>query len=401
MSKYFDILEILLELSKVKLLNHIMQIKNTQIKFNSIDITAVIDVNKKELDIESRLYLAEKYNLLNKTDFHFTIIWSATGKEIIKLISNLSEKEKKGMINKIERLCESTSCIIELKSEFYYLAKYYYKEWLPDEKRESIIQIASIKELDKFYSELNNILNTKFELPIPHLTLFTNSTREDKKLRWIWIYSESQFVSLNPEKIFINKMEISIKTGFEIFDCNAGISSEVWRKNNYIYKVTTRNSIARLSNDYKMLKEILGELWYADKLQESEIFECINPDWKNAACVKQKIINWKTIASIGKKDFEIYLKNNPKEIIFLKKMVELFHIRVKSNELYPDLVWNPEDQSIRNSINLVIEKKRWIIICDVGLSPAEDTLKKFWKKFYKSDNVTYYKEKVSIYRQSR
>lgn len=174
-----------------------------KIKFNPTDITAVIGVDKKELNFESNLYLAEKYNLLNKTDFHFTIIWSATGKEIIRLISNLSKKEKKETVNKIEKLCKSTIWTVELKNEFYYLAKYYYEEWLPDEKRESIIQIASIKELDKFYFELNNLLNTKFKLPIPHLTLLTSSTREDKKLRWVWVYSKRQFESLNPERIFI------------------------------------------------------------------------------------------------------------------------------------------------------------------------------------------------------
>lgn len=178
-----------------------MQIKNLKTNFNTTEITAVIDVWKNNIDFVFCQSLSKKYDLLIKPNFHITIIGSSTGKKILELIANFWENEKEVIISRIRNLFIQTKWSIELVEEFYYIEKYYHEEWLPEEKRESIIQLAIIKELEQFYSELNNILDTEFYLPIQHVTLLTNSTREDKKSRWIWIYCKKDFDNFNPKRI--------------------------------------------------------------------------------------------------------------------------------------------------------------------------------------------------------
>ncbi|MEX0877913.1 MAG: hypothetical protein WDZ40_03585 [Candidatus Spechtbacterales bacterium] len=45
------------------------------------------------------------------------------------------------------------------------------------------------------------ILGLDLEVPLPHITLFTTSTREENQLRGIGVYSKEQFEDLSPEKI--------------------------------------------------------------------------------------------------------------------------------------------------------------------------------------------------------
>ena len=53
----------------------------------------------------------------------------------------------------------------------------------------------------KLANWVNQLLEKQFETPLPHITLYTTSTREDKKLRGIGIYSKKQFEELCPKRI--------------------------------------------------------------------------------------------------------------------------------------------------------------------------------------------------------
>ena len=137
---------------------------------------------------------------MKKNEFHFTIIGRQTWEEIIELIKDFNEKKRSEILQKIEELWKNTQWNIELKNEFYYIKKDYKDPETPD-IRESIIQIAEIDKITELYQKLNLLLNTQFETPLPHVTLYTNSTRAEKKLYWIGIYSKKQFNKLETKKI--------------------------------------------------------------------------------------------------------------------------------------------------------------------------------------------------------
>lgn len=84
---------------------------------------------------------------------------------------------------------------------------------------------------------------------------------------------------------------------------------------------------------------------------------------------------------------------------FLIKLLEYFFESIEAKEFYPDIVGYPKNQEYFNSINMMLEEKtNKIIFCDIGLSPHEDTLRKFGKDFYSSENVKTYVEKMKKFK---
>lgn len=125
-------------------------------------------------------------------------------------LENLSPNEQLVNLSKIKELADKTDWKFNLRPEFYYIKKEYNEsdpsnpgETIP-ETRESIIQMAEVGNLIEFYNQLQKITGLKSYVPIPHVTLFTVSTREDKKKRGIGIYSEEDFKALNPERLKMN-----------------------------------------------------------------------------------------------------------------------------------------------------------------------------------------------------
>lgn len=189
-------------------------------------------------------------------------------------------------------------------------------------------------------------------------------------------------------------MIISPQRGFTPFQGESGISSTVFEKNGHIYKLTKRNTLERAQNDYEELKKICALFQQEKKLQISEIFACKDGTEKSVVCVRQARIQGQTFKNFGKDELRRYLQRYPKEKIFLQYLRDVFLLRTKLKQKYPDLVGNPNDQSLWNSINLMIEPERGIVICDVGLSPHEDTLDKCETCFFESENVQNYVKQV-------
>ena len=169
--------------------------------------TLILNINNNIPNIGLKKTEAEELGLSNKEEFHFTVIGSNTGEDILKSLENLEEKDKIELLTKINQLNESMNWQVNFKNEFYHVQKEYndpdldYPEKIIPEKLKSIIQMAKIDGLDEFYQKLNLLLGRQYETPMPHITLHTTSTREDKKLRGIGIYSENQFEELGPKKI--------------------------------------------------------------------------------------------------------------------------------------------------------------------------------------------------------
>lgn len=163
--------------------------------------------DKKFIALQAKPNEAEHLNLFEKDEFHITIIGSETGEIILKHIASLVEPEKSKLVEQLKELCETYNWQVFLLSEFYYIRKQYEKNNDIDlhsiniEIRESIIQLVKIPRLAFFYKKLNALVNQKFETPFPHLTLYTTSTNEDKKLRGIGIYSKKDFNALEPVAI--------------------------------------------------------------------------------------------------------------------------------------------------------------------------------------------------------
>lgn len=158
------------------------------LNFNIEKITLLLNIEADDSISDKLKEKAVGKNLLPKKEFHITLIGRATG-EILKTIPDSSSK--------IEEIYKKFNWNFETRDEFYFIEKQYSDE----EKRSSIIQIIELPNLKEFYKDLNNSFETNFEVPFPHITLFTNSTKEENKLLGIGIYSEDQFKSLNPEKI--------------------------------------------------------------------------------------------------------------------------------------------------------------------------------------------------------
>ncbi|MFZ2193290.1 MAG: hypothetical protein WAV31_03525 [Candidatus Moraniibacteriota bacterium] len=187
------------------------------------------------------------------------------------------------------------------------------------------------------------------------------------------------------------KLEISKENGFYLMDCEKGISSLVFEKDGYVFKINKRNSLERAKKDYLKLQEICRD--FPEKIAESFLSECIY-EGEVYICIKQKKINAPSVKQIGKLKFVEFLKKNKHDLAFLKKLIDDFFMCVKERKLYPDIVGNPSDQSIFNSINILVEPERGLVVCDIGLSPHEDTLKKHGLSFYDSDNVSHYLKKM-------
>lgn len=144
--------------------------------------------------------IATKFNLLPKNEYHITIIWTKTAEKIISNLSKLNENIKQERVIKLEKLVKNSEFEINLLEEYYYIEKFY-EEKNPQETRKTIIQIAKIEWINKFYEELNIIFKENFIIPFWHITLYSNSDNPNNSLRWIWIYSEKQFFALNPIRL--------------------------------------------------------------------------------------------------------------------------------------------------------------------------------------------------------
>ncbi len=177
------------------------------INFNPEKITLLLDIDNRFPNMEAKRVQAEEFKLNSKSEFHLTIIGSNTWEKIKKSISLLEKSEREKILNKIYVLSESIKWNITLQNNFFYIEKEYAEEdpnnqgSLIYEKRKSIIQMAEINGLKNFYRQLNVLLWEWFDEPLPHITLYTTSTRENKRLRGIGIYSQKQLEELSPQKI--------------------------------------------------------------------------------------------------------------------------------------------------------------------------------------------------------
>ncbi len=173
-----------------------------------------------------------------------------------------------------------------------------------------------------------------------------------------------------------------------------GVSSKVFVKDGKIFKLNNRNSFERQKSDLDALRSNLAE--YQDHIPNSEVVEC-EYDGGMYTCVIQPVIEGDVFKGLEKTKLDEALKieGNRK---FLLKLLEYFFKAVESQKLYPDPVGYPVDPEYFNSINLILERSTNIIkLCDVGLSPHEDTLARHGASFFDGENVKTYLTKMKAF----
>jgi len=171
----------------------------SQIKFYPNNFSAVANIGMVNGNQEI-IRKAEKFDLNKKNEYHITIIWTRTWEKIQEILNSLSEIERKSRISELKILIDSFESNIELLDEFYYIEKHY-EDKNPLETRKSIIQMIDIENIGEFYDKLSQLFEHKFLVPLWHITLYTTSDNPENTLRWIWIYSQTQFQQLNPVRL--------------------------------------------------------------------------------------------------------------------------------------------------------------------------------------------------------
>lgn len=161
------------------------------------DGTAILYIDSNDIDLEAVRVFADSKGLHEKDFFHLTVIGSRTADDLIKFL----EKDLT-LVSKINHLLEINHWKVRINSDKYYIEKVYERDLEEPETRQSIIQLVKIEGGENFYSEIEKLIGKKYKLPLPHITLFTNSSNPSKKLRGIGIYSEEEFRNLSP--ILIN-----------------------------------------------------------------------------------------------------------------------------------------------------------------------------------------------------
>lgn len=130
------------------------------VNFNEETGTLLLDIGEDTVNLKELQEVAAQRGLVEKDEFHLTIIGSGTAKQIIE---NVDLSGKGEILSKIRELANSFKWKISFKPEFYYIKKEY-NDPNPDspdeaipETRESIIQMADIENLDEFYKQLKRL----------------------------------------------------------------------------------------------------------------------------------------------------------------------------------------------------------------------------------------------------
>lgn len=178
-------------------------------RFNRETANCLLELPKDYFGTEAVWHVAEERSLIEKDEFHITVIGSETGRALMQILDALPEEGRLARLAALDALIQRTDWGFVETEEYYYLKKEY-AEPNPDtpnsalhETRESIIRMVELQGLSPFYASLNALFGTSFNTPPAHITLFTNSTREDKKLRGIGLYSWDEFHSLRPERLLV------------------------------------------------------------------------------------------------------------------------------------------------------------------------------------------------------
>lgn len=168
------------------------------------------------------------------------------------------------------------------------------------------------------------------------------------------------------------------------------VSSKVFVKDGRIYKINRRNSPTRAISDWTTLQAELSH--FSEHIPETVIATCEYAG-ETYTCVEQPLLEGTELSLHAPEKIREIMAHG-RNRIFLEKLLSYFFSSIESKRLYPDLVGNPADPHLFNSVNLMVTDNGLLMLCDVGLSPHEDTVSKHGDSFYDSENVRLYIQRI-------
>jgi len=165
------------------------------------DLHCGIKLKKNQVDIVRIKNQAAREGYREQISRHITIIGLKRGQEICDILNRLAYNEKFDKIRKIKKLLKSFNWQFTDKEIYHISRKNLAYNEFEQEDRESYIRLIHQPSMSKFYSKLNRLLNTNFNAPPPHITLFTLGEKPGSAYRGIGIDSKEKFKTLNPKKI--------------------------------------------------------------------------------------------------------------------------------------------------------------------------------------------------------
>lgn len=162
------------------------------IKLYADSFSALLILNTADVDVTEKEPVAQDLGLDPKNEFHITVIGYKQGKVILEKLKEKSQSERDSVQREIIKILKGIEWHIILENKYFLIRKNY----ADHEQRQTIIQLATIAELEGFYHDLNALLQTDLLPQFPHLTTFSNSTNMNNRLEGIAINSQAQFEEL-------------------------------------------------------------------------------------------------------------------------------------------------------------------------------------------------------------
>lgn len=158
-----------------------------------------IELTEAEVDVSEIKDMAIAKGFREQRHRHITIL---SEKTFVPLYEKLSDSEKKRALKAIIDLIQETDWSF-IPQDIYYVAGNLSAEitrTVP-EYRESFIRTVKMPDIDKFITQLNQILNSDIPFRFPHITLFTKGEGKDRAYYGIPINSKEEFSKLRTKKI--------------------------------------------------------------------------------------------------------------------------------------------------------------------------------------------------------
>ena len=154
---------------------------NPVVRFYPRTGSALLHLDTTLINLDTKKEIAESLGLYPKDEYHSTIIGFTTGKQILNVLDSFQEQRKEKLLLAVDQLLKSFTRNVELQDNYFLIEKTYNN---PEsiETRKSLIQLVNIQDINEFYIKLNNLLGKDFATPMPHITLYTASTKEENNL---------------------------------------------------------------------------------------------------------------------------------------------------------------------------------------------------------------------------
>lgn len=137
--------------------------------------------------------------LVKKDEFHMTLVGFRTAKHIRAILKELDEDQRTEALGAYKKLVENFTASPTMDTEkLFFITKTYPQAdaddgGVPEHQRQALVALAQMPEIEELYQQLNQIFDTNFDIPFPHVSLYTGSDHEPMAKMGIGVYSQKEF----------------------------------------------------------------------------------------------------------------------------------------------------------------------------------------------------------------